>query len=109
MNDKKIEEMLSQLITMVGGIREEQTSMKEEQASFRHELQGMKEEQVSFRHELQGMKEELNSLRDESEIRHHEIMDRLSSLEFDHELTWEKTVRNEREIGKMKKLYELEL
>ena len=95
MNDKKIEEMLSQLITMVGGIREEQTSMKEEQ--------------VSFRHELQGMKEELNSLRDESEIRHHEIMDRLSSLEFDHELTWEKTVRNEREIGKMKKLYELEL
>lgn len=100
MTDKKFESMLSQLITMVGKMGEELTSVREEQASMREEQANMREEQTS-------MREKINLLFTENENRHKEIMDRFSLLEADLELTWEKAARNEREIGKFKKLLEL--
>jgi hypothetical protein len=88
-------------------MRQELTSFKEEQTLMRQELTSFKEEQSLMRQELTSFKEEQKLMRIENEQRHKEIISRFESLEADHEFTWEKTVRNEREIAKVKKQFEL--
>jgi hypothetical protein len=100
MTDKRIETMLSQLITMVGNIREDQQKMWEEIRSMREDQQGMLEEQ-------RNMRDGLSTMRNDNETRHKEILVRFTSLETDQELTWEKATRNEREIGRLKKSLQL--
>ncbi|MFE7062818.1 hypothetical protein ACFVAD_11770 [Sutcliffiella sp. NPDC057660] len=54
------------------------------------------------------MKEEMKLMRVENEKRHSEVMNRFHTLEADHEHTWEKTVKNEREFAVFKKQFELQ-
>ncbi|MCQ6280016.1 hypothetical protein [Bacillus sp. EB600] len=82
MNDDKIENMLSQLIKMVGNIQSEQQEMKLVQKDMHNKLQDI---------ETRG------------EERHKEIVDRYKSLENDQDFIREKTARNEREIGNIKR------
>ena len=82
MNDDKIENMLSQLIKMVGNIQSEQQEMKQVQ---------------------QDMQTKLQDLEAKGEERHKEILDRFKALEIDQDFIWEKTARNEREIGNIKR------
>jgi chromosome segregation ATPase len=103
MSNGKTEEMLSQLINMVGKIisdlqeiKQEQYGMKQEQQEMKQELQGMKQEQ-------QEMKQVLNELTVRGEERHKEILERFRALENDQDFIWEKTARNEREIGNIKR------
>ncbi|MGM0877179.1 MAG: hypothetical protein ACQEWV_21155 [Bacillota bacterium] len=117
----RIEEMLATLIKMVGSMYEEQTSMKkdltiikkeqtamrEEQTSMKKDLTIVKEEQTAMKEEQRSTREELNLMRSENDKRHNEIITRYDTLEADHEHTWEKAVRNEREIAKIKKQFEL--
>ncbi|TXC85950.1 hypothetical protein FS935_19170 [Metabacillus litoralis] len=117
----RIEEMLATLIQKVGKIhedqvamREEQTLMKLEQTSMKHDISSMKKEQTLMKQEQTLMKQEQTSLREEmalmraeNEKSHQEIIGKLDSLAADHEHTWEKTVRNEREIAKVKHQFDL--
>lgn len=89
MNGEKIENMLSQLIGMVGSIQAEQQSMKKDQ-------QEMKQVQ-------QEMQIKLQELETKGEERHKEILDRFKAIENDQDFIWEKTARNEREIGNIKR------
>ena len=82
MNDDKIENMLLQLIKLVGNIQSEQQEMKLVQKDMQNKLQDI---------ETKG------------EERHKEIVDRFKSLENDQDFIWEKTARNEREIGNIKR------
>jgi hypothetical protein len=93
MKERKTEEMLSQLIGMVGNMREDLLGVKEEICVIKEDLQGVKEEQVK-----------INQL---SEIRHKEIMNKFDLLVIDQDYIWEKSARNEREIAKLKKLLEV--
>jgi formiminotetrahydrofolate cyclodeaminase len=93
---ENIENMLSQLIKMVGNLNIEQQEMKKEQQEMKKEQQEMKKEQ-------QEMKKEFQNAGIKSEERHHEVVDRLKSLEIDQDFIWEKTVRNEREIENLKR------
>ena len=102
MNVDKIENMLSQIIRMVGSIQSEQQEMK-------HELQGMKQTQQEMKQELQEMKQvqqdmqsKLQDIEAKGEERYQEVLDRFKALEIDRNFIWEKTVRNEREIATIK-------
>ncbi|MCT8139129.1 hypothetical protein H1D32_16315 [Anaerobacillus sp. CMMVII] len=80
----KIENMLSQLIGMVGKLSVEQQEMKKEQLEF---------------------KSQLNEVEQKNENRHEQLIDRFQSFERDKDFIWEKTARNEREIGNLKRLF----
>ena len=96
MDVDKIENMLSQLIRMVGSIQSEQQEMKQELQGIKQELQGVKQELV-------GVKQDQQEIEVKGEERHQEVLDRFKALENDQDFIWEKTARNEREIGNIKR------
>ncbi|PLR86583.1 hypothetical protein CVD25_03715 [Bacillus canaveralius] len=101
MEDKrleKIEEMLTNLITMVGGMRSEQQSMREDQASMRSELVLMREDQAAMKTEITAIKEDQAAMRTEMDGRHREIMVKLNEMKADQDYTWQIAVGNQREI-----------
>ncbi|MFE8695243.1 hypothetical protein ACFYKT_02600 [Cytobacillus sp. FJAT-53684] len=89
MNDEKIENMLAQLVKMVGTIQSDQ--------------QEMKQDQQGLRQELKNMNHRLDTIETKDDERHQEILKRFKALENDQDFIWEKTARNEREIGNIKK------
>ncbi|ASN04659.1 hypothetical protein [Virgibacillus necropolis] len=107
-----IEDMLSQLISTVGKIREEQTEMKnemallkDEQALTKNEMALMKNEQALMKEQIYSIRDAQNSMREENDKRHQEIMDRFSALEADQDHIWKKAVTNGREYAKFKIQY----
>ncbi|WP_163142405.1 hypothetical protein [Bacillus sp. 22-7] len=96
MNEAKMENMLAQLIKMVGSLQSDMQEMKKEQQEMKQEQQGMKQEQ-------QGMKQELQKLETKSDQRHQEILEHFKVLERDQDFIWEKPARNERDIGNIKR------
>lgn len=96
MNENRIESMLSQLISMVGSIQTEQQAMKSDIAEMKSEIKEVKQQQESIQNRL----EKLETI---SEERHKEILERFESLERDQDFILEKTARNEREIGNIKR------
>ena len=102
MDVDKIENMLSQLIRMVGNIQSEQQEMKQELQGIKQELQGVKQELVGVKQDQQDINK-LQDLEVKGEERHQEVLDRFKALENDQDFIWEKTARNEREIGNIKR------
>ena len=51
----------------------------------------------------QDMQSQLQALEAKGEERHQEVLDRFKALENDQDFIWEKTARNEREIGNIKR------
>jgi len=96
MNVDKVENMLSQLIRMVGNMQSEQQEMKQE-------LKEMKQELVEVKQTQQDMQSKLQELEVKGEERHQEVLGRFKTLEMDQDFIWEKTARNEREIGNIKR------
>ena len=110
MDVDKIENMLSQLIRMVGNIQSEQQEMKQELQGIKQELQGVKQELQGVKQELVGVKQDqqdmqgkLQDLEVKGEERHQEVLGRFKALENDQDFIWEKTARNERDIGNIKR------
>ena len=103
MDVDKIENMLSQLIRMVGNIQSEQQEVKQELQGIKQELQGVKEELVGVKQDQQDMQGKLQDLEIKGQERHQEVLDRFKTLENDQDFIWEKTARNEREIGNIKR------
>lgn len=117
MKEERVESMLSQLITMVGSMQAEQQGMKNEFNEMKSEIKSMKSEIKGMNSEIKELRLELsevmqNQQRMESKLeqfeiktekRHEEIMERFKSLERDQDFIWEKTARNEREIGNIKR------
>ncbi|MFV2051055.1 hypothetical protein ACEWK1_27300, partial [Metabacillus sp. YM-086] len=101
--------------------KQEQTDMKREQQETRQEVKdmkrdisGMKQDISEIKQDISEMKqdqkatqEDLTQVRLENEKYYNEINSRFSSVELDHEHTWEKTVQNEREISKLRKQFDL--
>ena len=78
----RMEEMLANLITMVG--------------NNNHELQNVKED-------VHGIKEELQTVKEKQS----QAVNILNDMRAEQEHIWEKAVRNEREIAKMRKNLQL--
>ena len=96
MNEDKIENMLSQLIRMVGNIQSEQQEMKQVQQDMQGKLQDMDSK-------LQDLDGKLQDIEAKGEERHQEVLGRFKALEIDQDFIWEKVVQNEREIGNIKR------
>ncbi|MBP1970832.1 septation ring formation regulator EzrA [Virgibacillus natechei] len=94
----RLEGMIGQLINTVDTIMEEQTSMKSD-------ITSVKDEQATMKSDLTSMKDEQATMKSESETRHAEVMELLNAYKADNDLLWDRTTKNEREIGIVKKLY----
>lgn len=94
MNEEKIENMLSQLIKMVGTMCSDQQEMK----------QDMKQDIQEIKHDQKGLLLKIEKLLEtKGEDRHQEIVARFKALENDHDFIWEKTARNERDLANIKR------
>ncbi|EWG09954.1 hypothetical protein [Cytobacillus firmus] len=96
MNEAKMESMLAQLIKMAGSLQSDMQEVKKEQHEMKREQQEMKTEQ-------QEMKKKLQELETKSDQRHQEVLEHFKILERDQDFIWEKTARNERDIGNIKR------
>jgi len=110
MSDDKIENMLSQLIKMVGNIQFEQQEMKLVQKDMQNRLQnlearmqGLETKVQGLETRMQGLETRMQGLETKEEEHHKELLARFTSLENDQDFIWEKTARNEREIGNIKR------
>jgi len=97
---ERMEEMLANLIRMVGEMKKDQLEMKQD-------IGKVKEEIIEVKQDQKAMREELAQMREGNEKHYHETNTRFFSIEIDHEHTWEKAVQNERELSKLKKQFDL--
>ena len=116
MSNGKVEEMLTQLIQIVGsmqsdfqemkgdiqGLKDEFQEMKSDTQGLKADIHGLKGEVQGLKGEVQGLKDEFHKEKVKNEERHKELLGRFKSLENDQDFIWEKTVRNEREIANIK-------
>lgn len=93
--NNNIEDMLSQLITMVAAIQVEHKEMKQA-------LEGILQEQKEMKRVQQEMHHKIDEIETKAEERHKEILDQLTAFKHDQDFIWEKTVRHEREIHAIK-------
>ena len=78
----RFEGMLTQLVSMVGHLREDVEMIKAD---------------------LNNVKKDVTILKQTQEKQHVEVIGKLELLKADHEITWAKTVENERKIERIKK------
>jgi hypothetical protein len=62
----------------------------------------MKQDITGLKHENKSIKEEISEMKLENEKHHQETLNEFKVLKADLDLIWDKTVRNEREIAKIK-------
>ncbi|SHE38299.1 hypothetical protein [Desulforamulus putei] len=121
--NKNMEQMVSQLITMVGKVLEgqndlkaEMTGMKVEINEMKAEMAGMKAEINEMKAEMAGMKAEIHEIRAEMNEMKAEIIEiknrlndidgKLVYLTADVELLEHETRQNKKEINRIKKQIE---
>ncbi|MFN7252468.1 MAG: hypothetical protein ACK4M9_17065 [Anaerobacillus sp.] len=92
----RFEGLLTQLVSMVGHLREDVDTIKQDVAELKADVAMLKTEMTT-------MKSELNTMKETQEKQHAEVIGKLDLLRVDQEITWEKTVENEREIERLKK------
>lgn len=95
METSKVEDMLSQLIRMVGTLQSDVQAIKVDMQEMKAEMQEMKAD-------IQKMKLDIERIESTSERRHTIVMKELRALKIDQDFVWEKSVRNEREIEQLK-------
>ncbi len=117
MSNGKVEEMLTQLIKVVGniqsdlqGLRTDVQELKTDVQQLKSDVQELKTDVQQLKSDVQELKTDVQELKTEfhtmqtiNEERHKEIMNQFKLLENDQDFIWEKTVRNEREIGNIKR------
>lgn len=103
MSNGKTEEMLTQLIQIVGAIQSEIQGMKAEIKGMKAEIQGIKAEIKEIKTEIREIKERQDEYEMKNEERYDELMRAINTIKADQDYIWQKAVRNEREIDKLKK------
>jgi phage shock protein A len=99
----RFEGMLTQLVSMVGHLREDVDTIKQDVAELKVDVAMLKTEVATLKTEMTTMKTELNTMKETQEKQHAEVIGKLDLLSVDQEITWKKTVENEREIERLKK------
>jgi chromosome segregation ATPase len=137
MEENRMEEMLSTLISMVGSIRKDQESFKiqlndmqqdikalqqdivivkqdiveikedikalqQDMVIVKQDIAEMKQDIAGLKHENKSIHQEMNEMKLENEKHHQETLNEFKVLKADLDLIWDKTVKNEREIAKIK-------
>ncbi|HJV18088.1 MAG TPA: hypothetical protein VJ546_12075 [Bacillales bacterium] len=130
MEENRMEEMLSTLISMVGNIRKDQESfkiqlndlqqdikalqqdmvivkediveMKQDMLEMKQDMLEMKQDMLEMKQDILEIKQDILEMKQENEKHHQETLNEFKVLKADLDLIWDKTVRNEREIAKIK-------
>ncbi|QOY37123.1 hypothetical protein AWH56_005630 [Anaerobacillus isosaccharinicus] len=103
MNNEKIEDMLTQLIKIVGNIQSDIQGMQSDIRGMKSDIQGLQSDVQGVKADIQEIKAEARDFKAKSEARHEAVMTQLKTLENDQDFIWEKAVRNERELGNLKR------
>lgn len=105
----RMEDMFSQLIGMVAKTNEkmdnfskEIQTMNGEISSIKGEIGSIKKDQHTMSNDVCSFKKGQQSMRVENERRHDVFMRKFNNIEADQDYTFNKVVRNEREIVKIK-------
>lgn len=123
MNNNKIEDMLTQLITIVGTMQADFQGMKIQMNEMQLQMNGMQTQMNEMQTQMNEMQTQIqkldnkvdqldsrvsqletrvSQLETKGEERHKEIMNQFKTMENDQNFIWEKTVRNERDIASIK-------
>ncbi|MDQ0257755.1 chromosome segregation ATPase [Evansella vedderi] len=92
---ERFEGMLTQLVTMVGHIREDMNNIKEDMSNMKEEMNNLKED-------MKNMKEEIVGIKITQERQHQEVLEKIDALKVDQDLAWAKIAQNERDIMRIK-------
>ncbi|WP_096202793.1 hypothetical protein [Bacillus sp. FJAT-45350] len=96
MSNDKVEQMLTQLLKIVG-------PMESDIRNLKMDIKDLKKDTKDHKQDMGIMQSDIQSLNNKSEQRHIEVMNKLKELEYDQDFIWEKAVRNERELGNIKR------
>ncbi len=112
------QDLLERLVKLVGGMnvsmqqmREDILELKKEQQEMKAEIQGIKSEIREMKKDILEMKAEIQEIKAEQKIMNNR-MDKLEmkveqgfrKLKADLDFIWEKTIRTEREVEKLRRL-----
>lgn len=113
MNDNQLnrfEGILTQLVSMVGIlckdvslIKADLADVKTDLANVKTELADVKADLSDVRVDVSNLKLDLAQVKETQQRQHAELLGKLELLRVDHEITWAKTVENERQIERLKK------
>jgi archaellum component FlaC len=95
----RMENMLSNLIKIVGTLNSDFQGMKVEMQGMKVEMQGMKEEIQDVKEELQDVKKDIEKVKNEQAVTNSILTD----MRADQDHIWEKAAKNERELAKLKR------
>ena len=107
---ERFEGMLTQLVSMVGSLKEDIDTIKNDVSNLKTEVSNIKTEVNNIKTEMNIMKTDINNLKadmkhmeEKQEKRHAEIIGQLELLRIDQQITWAKTSENEMDIERLKK------
>ncbi|MBM4761347.1 hypothetical protein [Bacillus sp. B15-48] len=86
MNGEKMEEMLSQLIKMVGTIQADQQEMKQDMEEMKRDMQEMKQDQQEMKQDQLKTQNKLQDIEIKQKEHHKELVDRLKAIENDQQI-----------------------
>lgn len=92
MSDKQMdrfEGMLTQLVSMVGNLKNDVESIKSDMDIMKSDIDTMKSD-------INTLKIEMNNIKDTQERQYIEVMGKLELFRIDQEITWTKSNENER-------------
>ncbi|MEO2078180.1 MAG: hypothetical protein ABGX20_22860 [Bacillus sp. (in: firmicutes)] len=101
----RMENMLTNLIKVVGTLSNEFQGMKEEMREMKVEIKEMKVDIHEMKVEMQKMKQEIQTVKNDMEgVKKEQVATNriLIDIRADQDHIWEKAVKNERELAKLK-------
>ncbi|MDQ1144012.1 putative nucleic acid-binding Zn-ribbon protein [Bacillus sp. SORGH_AS 510] len=94
----RMENMLTNLIKIVGTLSNEFQVMKEEMREMKVDIKDMKVEIKEMKHEIQTVKNDMEEVKKEQVATNRILID----IRANQDHIWEKAVKNERELAKLK-------
>lgn len=94
----RMENMLTNLIKIVGTLSNEFQGMKEEMREMKVEIKEMKVDMQEMKQEIQTVKSDMEGVKKEQVATNRILID----IRADQDHIWEKAVKNERELAKLK-------
>ncbi|MDG5789873.1 hypothetical protein QA612_20665 [Evansella sp. AB-P1] len=97
----RFEGMLTQLVSMVGHLKEDMDTLKDEMIGMKDDMNGMKADMNGMKDDMAEVKADMAGMKATQEKQHAEMMGKLELLRMDQEITWAKSVDNERNIERL--------
>ncbi|MDE3840280.1 hypothetical protein C0966_13145 [Bacillus methanolicus] len=102
-----LENRMQSLEDRMQGLENRMQSLEDRMQGLENRMQSLEDRMQTMEDKMQGIIAEQAEMRRENEIRFNKIDKKIESLLADQDHIWEKAVRNEREIAKIKRHVDL--